>query len=546
MKTKLGIFFLLCVLCIAQSCENSAKTTSANSAVDSLLVVLDQIIKDKNSYRQLRQNRIDSLQKRVLKETQPSEKFRLYQSIFNAYFDFQNDYAMDYVMRMREIGEEMEATDPEYLLTAKLNQASLLRYTGQLKESSEILDEVIQHELSPTLYHKYISERIVNYMFLRDNTLSSEYREHYDMMAEIYRDSLFLYIAPDEGLLFKASRSGKQSTPQQTLVMLRKAYDSIDPLSKRGGVLAYNIALCYEKMKDLVNFKRYLILSAIADIRNGVRGYKSLQRLATVMYDAGDIDRAYTYIQCSIEDTITSGARIRTQEATKMFIVITGSYQQKMEQQRKVVVNYLRTIGVAGILLFISLVAMAFQYSRLLTVKRNLVEANMIKESYLGVFIEEYLNYLSRMNSYQMKSIKLVKKRDDWAGVERFLNDVFDTTDDLKELYHKFDATILHVFPNFIEEFNQLMIGTDGEVTLKAEPKKLTTEQRIAALIRLGIDNPEKIALLLRYSIRTIYNNRSQMRLKAKNPQSLEEDIMRIGLPRSFTSKFKKSFLRRM
>lgn len=513
--------------------------------LDSLLVVLDQTVANKKYYLQLRQDRLDSLQQALLDEHRPVEKFGLCQSIFNGYFDFQNDCAMDYAMQMRKIGEEMESTDPQYALIAKINQASLLRYTGQLKESTDMLDEIRKHALSPSLHQKYISERIVNLTFLRDNTLSPEYKAYYDSMADVYRDSLFMLIGADEGLLFRVERFLKMGDPQSALTMLHKEYESMDPLSKRAGTLAYNMALCYEMIQDSVNFKRYLTLSAISDIRNGVRGYKSLQRLATVLYDAGDIDRGYNYMRCSIEDALMSSARIRTQEATKMFVVITGSYQQKMEQTQNEIVSYLRALGIVGILLLLSLTGMGLQYFRLLTVKRKLFEANMIKESYLGVFIEALLNNLSRMNVYQMKSVKLLKKQNDWEDVEQFLNNMFNTADDLKELYRKFDAAILHVFPNFVEEFNELMAEPAGESAPGTGRKKLTTEQRIAALIRLGINSSEKIALLLRYSVRTIYNNRSQMRLKAKNPESLEEDIMRIGLPRSFASRFKKSFFRR-
>lgn len=541
MKTQLGILFLLCTLCMT-ACGSRFNNTRDMPDLDSLLVVLDQTIEHKERYVQHRQHRIDSLQQLALATERLGRKFDLYHEIFQNYFDFQNDYAAEYVKRMLELGEQMRSRNPEYLLSAKIDQASLLRYTGQLKEAFEILDEVSRHELSPRLYRKYISERIVNYIFLRDNALSDEHREHYEAMAEVCRDTLFLYLAPDDGLLFRLSHLKNSKTPEQALALLHKAYSAVDPLSKRAGMLAYNIALYYEKIGDGDNFKRYLVRSAIADLQNGVRGYKSMQRLATAMYEDGDIDRAYTYIKCSIEDAIVSDARIRTQEATNMFVVITHLYQQQTEEQRKAVVGYLGIICIVGVLLFISLVVMLFQYYQLWCVKRNLVEANKIKENYLGFFIEEYLNHLSRMNGFQMKSIKLIKNQDDWTNVELFFDEVFHDTADLKELYRKFDAAILHIFPGFVEEFNQLMIDSEHETPQKAGTQKLTTEQRIAAFIRLGISDSEKIALLLRYSIRTVYNNRSQMNLKAKSPQTLEEDIMRIGIPKRFSSKVKSLF----
>jgi hypothetical protein len=177
-------------------------------------------------------------------------------------------------------------------------------------------------------------------------------------------------------------------------------------------------------------------------------------------------------------------------------------------------------------LLLVSLFAIAYFNSRLITAKRNLSEANLIKESYLGVFIEEYSRYLSRMNSHRLKSTKILKKGD-LNEIGKFVDEALNTTNDQKELYKKFDSTILHIFPTFIEEFNMLMKEAP---TTKIETMELTAEQRIAAFIRLGIRETEKIALFLRYSLRTVYNYRSQMRIKAKNPKTFEQDIMQIGI----------------
>lgn len=534
MRTKVVIVLLLLVaFCSALFYGMANRRVADDKDIDSLLIVLDATIKNKSTYIQLRQNRIDSLKRKLAKETRIERQYDLCHSIYNDYFDFQNDYAMDYVVRMCEIGKLLKTTNPEYLLSAQIDQASLLRYTGQLKESIEILNEVMKHKLPRPLYLKYLSERITNYTFLRDNTSSNEYDTHYNKMVEVYRDSLFTYIDPNDGLLFRVDRFLTQQNPEKGLDLLLENYNKLNPLSKRAGTLAYKIATCYKAMGDVTNTKRYLVRSAIADLQNGVRGYKSLQHLASVMYNDGDIDRGYYYIKCSIEDAIMSSARIRAQEAAKMFVLTDESYKQKIIHQKQEVIVYLCIIGVVGVLLFFSLMAVSSQYSKLLITKRNLDEANRVKEVYLGVFIEEYSNYLSRMNSYRMKSFKLVKTAN-LSTMEQFLDEALNTTAHLKELYRKFDATILHIFPSFPEEFNRLMTDMEEAKDRKPCGEKLTTEQRIAAVIRLGITDTEKIALFLHYAIRTVYNNRSQMRMKAKNPQTLDEDIMRIGLaPRS-------------
>ena len=87
-----------------------------------------------------------------------------------------------------------------------------------------------------------------------------------------------------------------------------------------------------------------------------------------------------------------------------------------------------------------------------------------------------------------------------------------------EELYKNFDSTFLHIFPNFVNQFNALL-QSDARIALK-RGELLNTELRIFALIRLGIEDSSQIAEFLRYSVNTIYNYRS----KVKNKSSVSRD----------------------
>ena len=86
--------------------------------------------------------------------------------------------------------------------------------------------------------------------------------------------------------------------------------------------------------------------------------------------------------------------------------------------------------------------------------------------------------------------------------------------------------TFLQLFPYFEEEFNALL-------TEPMQPKPgelLNTELRIFALIRLGITDSTKIAQFLRYSVTTIYNYRTRVRIKALGERDeFETKVMQIG-----------------
>ncbi|MDD4033717.1 MAG: DUF6377 domain-containing protein, partial [Bacteroidales bacterium] len=100
--------------------------------------------------------------------------------------------------------------------------------------------------------------------------------------------------------------------------------------------------------------------------------------------------------------------------------------------------------------------------------------------------------------------------------------------DELRDFYNNFDATFLHLFPNFIEQFNALL-SREEQIVIK-KGRLLNSELRIFALIRLGITDSVKIAEFLRFSVSTVYNYRVKFRNAALNGRdNFEEEVMKIG-----------------
>lgn len=521
---------------LTQACTSGCHAAAVNvqyAGRDSLLTVLDRTVENKARYIAVRQHRIDSLEVAFARETDTERKLKIGRRIYDLYFDFQNDRALEHIGKMQQLAARIAGSRPEYLQLVKIRRVALLRFMGYLKESSELLDQVGRSRLTSEAYPAYIVERMMNNVFMFNNNSHSGNRAYYDAMAETYRDTVLMLFSREQNVIVQAERFMKRKQHREALLVLHEAYDRLDPCSKRAGTLAYNIALCYEALSKeelRAESERYLILSAISDLRHGVRGYKSLPRLAERMYEAGDIDRAYSYMKCAMEDIINCSARIRTQEVSEMFVVINEAYQLQTSKQRQRVSNLLIVIGSVCMLLLLLLIFIGYQYFQLASVRQKLSDANLTKEGYMGVFIESYSRHLARMNAYRLKSVKLLKAGN-LSEIEAFVDRALNMTDDQEELHRKFDAAILSIFPTFVEEYNALMKEQE-RICVKG---KLTIEQRIAAYIRLGITDSDKIALFLRYSIRTVYNYRSQMRSKAKNPKDFEKELAHIGLIRPFS-----------
>jgi len=100
---------------------------------------------------------------------------------------------------------------------------------------------------------------------------------------------------------------------------------------------------------------------------------------------------------------------------------------------------------------------------------------------------------------------------------------------ELEELYQNFDSVFLHLFPSFVDDFNALL-KPETQVRPKEE-NRLTTEIRIFALIRLGIEDSSKIAEFLHYSVNTIYNYRARIKNGAlDNRESFEQRVKQLEL----------------
>ena len=180
---------------------------------------------------------------------------------------------------------------------------------------------------------------------------------------------------------------------------------------------------------------------------------------------------------------------------------------------------YLWTISILSLSLILAIAWIYHQMKRLAVARNNLEHTNAqlqmsnhIKEEYIGRFLKLCSTYIDRLEAYR----RMVNKKISNGQTEELLkmvrsSNALDT--DLKELYKNFDKAFLHLFPDFVKNFNQLL-----QPEMRIELRKgelLNTELRIFALIRLGIDDSSQIAEFLRYSVNTIYNYRAKVKNKA-------------------------------
>lgn len=136
--------------------------------------------------------------------------------------------------------------------------------------------------------------------------------------------------------------------------------------------------------------------------------------------------------------------------------------------------------------------------------------------------------YINKLDDYR-KLVNKKMKNKEFDELLRMSKSTELKEKELEELYENFDSVFLSLFPNFVNEFNALL---DPETQIHPKDEnRLTTEIRIFALIRLGIEDSSKIAEFLHYSVNTIYNYRARIKNGAvDNRESFERRVKQLGL----------------
>lgn len=155
-----------------------------------------------------------------------------------------------------------------------------------------------------------------------------------------------------------------------------------------------------------------------------------------------------------------------------------------------------------------------------------LAESNRKKERYIGYFLELCSVYIDKLESFRLN---VLRKAQHGQLVEYLSNQKIMALKevDQESLIKCFDDAFLELFPTFVEQFNA-MLRPDSQI-IPPNGQSLTSELRVFALIRLGIDDSAKIAEFLNYSIRTIYNYRTKINKLLVIPKDeFEKRLMQI------------------
>lgn len=555
---KSGLFILIvCLLFPAYVCADTSKHALEENR--KLLHSLDSLLEQQDLFVRVKEERIKQLKMQYSRVKDVKELYAMNRMVYLEYRVYDADSALHYINKNIQLAQQ--TNNRTWEVVSLLEQSFVLTSSGLLTEALKAVSDIQPEELPQNLRSEYFGRLCTLYSRLRDySSENSQLSEHYNNLQKAFRDSVYLTATPDELRYWNCRAWLYLGTPE--IEPVKQAFEenkqTLSNDSRKYSIATYNLSAIYRSENNESKYLENLILSAMADIRSVNGDIGSLQEIAEYLFKHGEIDRAYNYILYCSQKAMLFHNRVRIVKMSHLQNQIYKAYQEQSRTQQKrlqaslIAVSFLFLVLIGALLfirkqmrrlkeanlkldntnqkLSVNMDALSTAHQRLEEVNMQLKdlntqlqevndqlrESNYVKEEYIGYVFNICSTYISKLEEFR-KNINRKQKVGQIEDVKAMTDSSATASNELKEFYQNFDTIFLHLYPDFVGDFNALLLPEE-RIELK-EGELLNTELRIHALIRLGITDSVKIADFLHCSAQTVYNNRLRTRNKSIIPK---------------------------
>ncbi|MDY0102370.1 MAG: DUF6377 domain-containing protein [Lentimicrobium sp.] len=532
---------------------------SAAGEQDSLLKVLDATIQQADKYVAEKELELKQLRELYGRSVAEVQKYEYSARLYNGYESYKYDSAYRYAEKMllhaRAIGE------PGYIFRSKLALAFSTLSAGLYKEASEIASSMDTTALDKSSVADY-------YYFL--STLNQSMA---DFGAEPYysdyRNKALLYCNKALQSYKKGSKASAMAKIRELQLMddyngaiaIAETYLAVhQPDLHEFAIVASSLGFFYQVAGDTTRAIEQFAKAASADIKTATKETSAIRQVAELLYHKGKVQQAYDYALVALDDANFYNARQRKIEVGRILPIIEAGRFVIIEEQKNRLLFYTISLSVLLVLFAIAFIIIMLQKSRLnaarlkileqnralldanemlnatqaeierqnidlLHTNEKLIEANRIKDEYIGYFFSANSIYIEKTEEIY----KMVARKIRQGQTEELLQqaNAYDLHIEKEGMFALFDQIFTKLFPDFINRYNQLFEEKD-RVDIRPGGA-LTPEIRIFALIRFGITESERIAKFLDFSVSTVKNYKTKVRNRSIVPNELfEQKIMEI------------------
>ena len=522
----------------------SLQTVNAQqNDISRLYDTIDSLIENRKDLFVEKEIRLKVLKDDLQRSTSEDQLFKINERIYDEYMAYDFDSAYYYINK--NVERQRALGDADRFAASAVRMAHILAVSGIFNNARLLLNEVRVQDISKENKINYYEQQSELNLFRSEMANFTPLFPAYIDSMQHYRQKI-LEIAPHDSYNYifnLATYTCEQGEVDQAIKMLEDYLPQLRQGERHYSVITSTLAYFYTHKNQPETREKYLLLSAISDLRGCILENNSLRELSIILLDRQEYKKAYNYIQLASADAKRYGSRLRSLQVARLTPLITEAYDaERAHTQRRTnillgVLSVITLLLVAAITFVLFLIrkrravmekihAMNLELERrnaaIEKANNEMKESNRIKDEYIGRFLELSSNYIQR-GEERAKLLNRLARDKKMAELYAELKSAASLNESVRLFYQNFDTAFLNIYPNFIKEVNCLM--ADGNQFEVDEAHKLTTELRILALIRLGINDNQKIADILRSSITTIYTYRSRLKARARSKDSFEDEI---------------------
>lgn len=514
-KSKMKGLNFFCIAFLGLAIGLSACEKSTVDSLDNL----DRIIADRHSFEEVRREKIDSIKNDYRSAKTDSDRYNVLRGLYQEYRTFRIDSSL--IIADERLALARKLGNPSRIASASINLAESYVKSGLPDEAINILDTLDSSMLEE--YHKKYRNSVLRnaYSFKSKTSLLPSDRVEAVEKVRILREETLSENAKDSKgyYMLTAEKLMEMGLYKEAVAKMEEAAGKFD--FSNDAALQYSMGEIYlgaGRSREAIDC---LAASAALDISSGVKEYRALILLASLLFEKGDINRAFKYINIAFDDAHFSNANLRTPEIMENMPVINQAFRAyEQKESRKTIVWFWIAVLFVVVLLVLSFLLWRTLWANrkmLSTIakinaeleKRNneLVEADRLKLQNINILMLSHARYISRLKDFRKNIYRLLVAGQREKALERVKSDNVETRE-ISTFYELFDETVFSMFPDFIQSVNGLL---EKPISLKEEGR-LTPELRVMALMRLGLSSTEEISGILQYSAQTVYNLRSTIR----------------------------------
>ena len=515
-------------------------------ATQQLLLELDGYISASNMYVARKLDQMDALGKLARSTRDPLRRYELEMNIAREFFAFSFDSTQLYLKHCQELARDV-LDDQDLYNEASVLLGHLYAKAGSYLEASQLLYGGLDTAtFSPSLMAEYIWDL---YDYSKDLAGNSGMVEKLSIPPDSsFRPRLYQLLPKDSDRWRSVLRDEfmDQGRLASADSVNRLLLSTVKPEDRNFAIFAFFQSEIENLRGNQPERIAWLIRSAECDIVNAVKDYASLTMVAQNILPL-DVDRSFRYLRMAQEDAVLYNAKLRPWQISRFLMEVEKAYAVRQDRQNKT--SVVSSILLAILVLVLSLITyflvvrsrklsrmqkaladsnvrLAAANEELSVLNRQISKADKVKDAYIMDFLQGLSEQVALIRSQDNRFRNLLKQgKSDQLFRELAISERSEKA--LEDFYRKFDETFLALYPDFVEQFNALL---QEDARIVPPPGRLTTELRIFALIRLGVDDSKKIATMLDYSVSTIYNYKVSVKNAALGDRDkFEEQVKMIG-----------------